>query len=117
MKYSSPPYVLADSAGGPENPMPERAVAAAVEQALRTELALTDQPRAAILAIARQLFEVLEQVDRIAGQQRSESVEAVRREFCAAFAKVWREYGEDGAAPPIQICTPDGFREPAVQNA
>ena len=80
--------------------MHRSAVSIAIEQALRAELALTDQPRVALEAIAEELFASLHGMTADGDQQATQALQAARREFEEVFAKVWREYGGGGAVPP-----------------
>lgn len=82
--------------------MQEHEVAVAIERVLRDQLVLTDQPRAALRAIAEELFAAL---DGIAGggSPQAEAFAAIRSEFSAAFAKVWREYCAGETLPPMAI--------------
>jgi len=82
-------------------------VAAAVEVALRNQLALTDQPRSALVSIAEELFTALAHV---AETGPAGVLEHVQREFSDAFAKVWREYGEDEPLPAIRILPAPALR-------
>lgn len=98
--------------------MQERAVAVAVERALRDELALTDQPRAALRAIARELCAALDSAASVGGPQDSETLDAVRCEFSAVITKVWREYGEEETIPSIwMVAADDCPQDSAVRNA
>ena len=80
--------------------MQRSAVSIAIEHALRAELALTDQPRVALEAIAEELFASLESIAAREDQHGAQALSAARREFEEVFVKVWREYGGDGALPP-----------------
>lgn len=80
--------------------MHRSAVSIAIEQALRAELALTDQPRLALEAIAEELFASLHGMTSSGDQHAVQALRTARREFEEVFAKVWREYGGGGAIPP-----------------
>ncbi|MBW6398879.1 hypothetical protein KPL78_13525 [Roseomonas sp. HJA6] len=83
-----------------EDFMQGRGVAAAVEKAIRDQLALTDQPRAALMLLAEELYTALA---RVADAGPPGALDHVRREFREAIAKIWREYGNDEPLPPIRI--------------
>lgn len=83
--------------------MQRSAVSIAIEQALRAELALTDQPRVALEAIAEELFASLESIAASGDQGGAQAMQAAQREFKEVFARVWREYGGDGALPPPNV--------------
>ena len=89
--------------------MTGRAVAQAVEQAVRDQLAATDQPLAALQAIAEELFSALENVAAAAAsQQEAEALALVHHEFYEAFARVWEEYGASDALPSTHGAVPEG---------
>lgn len=83
--------------------MQRSAVSIAIEQALRAELALTDQPRVALEAIAEELFASLDHIAASGDQRGAQALQAAQREFEEVFARVWREYGGDGALPPPSV--------------
>lgn len=80
--------------------MQRSAVSIAIEQALRAELMLTDQPRAALETIAEELFASLHTMAAGTDQQAAQALRIAQREFEEVFVKVWREYGGDGSVPP-----------------
>lgn len=80
----------------------------AVEKAIRDQLALTDQPRAALVAIAQELFTALDSIADAEDPQGAETLDLVRRDFSEAFARVWREYGGDQVPPPLSRSMPQG---------
>lgn len=73
----------------------------AIEKSIRDQLALTDQPREALVAIARELFAALDSISDVEKVRGVEALDLVRLEFSDAFARVWRDYGGDGLPPPI----------------
>ncbi len=96
--------------------MQGRAVAHAIEQAIRDQLAATDQPRAALQTIADELFAALDNVSAIAASpQEDEALDMVRRQFREAIAKVWEEYG-GGNAPPQPRATERPMRHLTAGN-
>jgi hypothetical protein len=77
-------------------------IAAAVEQALRDDLAHHDQPREALVRIAEEIFTAMDRLPVAKDAASVEAIAVVRSTFGAVLEKLWRDYGDDDLAPPAK---------------